>query len=302
MSRPLALAALIALGVATLAQAVAAQDYEIKMDRPHKVGDEYAFTSKGQSDDSSTITLGEKKVSDETKGFSYEIEARAKVLEVNEVGSPRKLSLTITKCTRTEGGKTVRIVEKSKTVVVFRKDKQTVFEQDGQPLAGPLAEVLEDVGPIGTGSATNDEIFGTKERKRVGDHWPMNVEAAAKDLETKTLRIAKEDVSGTTTLERVVKVGGVDCLVLKGVISVTRFDAKMPPGFKIDSGTVQAENTVTTPVAPTLHDVEEVSQMTARFVAIGNPDPAGPGAKMVAVMNRKKTTRYTYPKPTAKEK
>ena len=61
---------------------------------------------------------------------------------------------------------------------------------------------------------TDDEIFGSKERKKVGDRWEGNSELMAKELTHFGILVKKEDLKSTATLEKVVTVGKTECLQL----------------------------------------------------------------------------------------
>ncbi len=291
MPRPLVLAATM-LGLAlALAPAAFGRDYEIKFERPFRVGQEFGFTATGQVTYAITA-VSDKTPKKKTQEFAYEVEASAKVLAVDKIGRPTRLSLTLTKCTRTEGKETTDLIEKSTSVIASAKGPdERVFEVKGKSAPAALKDVLKAAVPLSGGGPSDDEVLGTKERKKPGDRWNLNAEAAAKSA-----------IQGTATLDQTVRAGGVDCLLFHCVVTMKRVPFSLPEGCEYESGSTRIDYRIKLPVDTALGRVEETSLATGHCVGTAKPDAQGPEVRLDVVMNAKRTIRYTYPPPAAKKK
>ena len=63
--------------------------------------------------------------------------------------------------------------------------------------------------------ALSDALYGTTEKKKVGDSWPLNTKTLVADR-TDPVSLDPSQVSGTTTLKAARQVYGIPCLLLEG--------------------------------------------------------------------------------------
>ena len=287
------IASLWALGFLGTSVALA-QDYEIKLTRPTKVGAEYHIAAVGHNSTKSTAKMDGKVVEEQSKNFSVDFESDVKALEVDKNGEPSKVSLTVDKCILKQGGTEKPLLANGAVVSASVKGDKTVFEIAGQPVDAETAEALDLVVGLGRNRASDDEIFGTKERKKVGDHWAMNAELAAKDLQDvmKGSTVKKEDVAGTVTLDKVVKVGTTDCLQISAEMTVNN---AMMPDMKVAQMKIQAHFSGLFPIDFSKDIMEESDSITMSITVKDKPDPDGPEIVVESVTEQSRNVKTTHP-------
>src|SRR5688572_8530382 len=163
------------------------------------------------------------------------MESEATVLAVDAQGRPTKESHTIVKLLEGAGKKPM--LPAGTKVIASRPGRETVFEIAGKPATDAVAKALDLAVEITSGGPTDDEIFGTTERKKVGDRWPLNEALALKDANEKLVAsgLNVTSVKGTTTLQKVTKEGGVEVLHLLGNMTATASPAAKGPFTSADT-------------------------------------------------------------------
>ena len=82
---------------------VLAQDYEIRLHRPDRVGDKTKFSVVGKNRQEMTAWADGKKILEENKDLAVNFEGIGTVLEVSPKGKAKRLSLQVDKLSATEG-------------------------------------------------------------------------------------------------------------------------------------------------------------------------------------------------------
>lgn len=279
----------------SLCTMTAAQDYEILIRRPFRAGQKYRLTASASQSEKTVLTVGGNVAENKTESFAFEIVADIGVLEVGKSGRPIKESLAIEKCILTKEGTATPLVPKGTVIVALVRDKKAVFEIGGQPVGEELEKALELAVSLDTGG-TDDEVFGTPERKKVGDSWPINADVAARSLGEITSPLNKENIKGATKLEEVIKVGQEECVVLTAWLNVVGLAPAMPPAFKVQKGELQAEFWGQFPVKTSLGPLEKSQKMTMSVTASGRPSPNDPEVTIDMTQTRSLTSKFSYPR------
>ena len=277
--------------IVLVAASVAAQDYAIKMHQPLKVGQRFKCTVVASESTENTLTSGERVLKKDKEERSVEMESEATVLAVDAKGRPTKESHTIVKLL--QGAKKEPVLAAGTKVVASRPGKKTEFEIGGAPAPDAVAKALDLAVEISSGGPTDDEIFGTTERKKVGDRWPLNEALALKDAneELGDAGLSVASVQGATTLQKVTKSDGVDVLHLAGNMIAKMSPAAKGP-FTAADATMNATFTGAIPVDLTKTVREEGATMTMVIKASGKPNPEGPTVQMSGNMKRSATRQY----------
>lgn len=133
-------------------------------------------------------------------------------------------------------------------VVAVRAGAKTEFTAADAPVAPDVARALGLLVTLESDQGTNDDaIFGTAARKQVGDSWPIDAAAAAADAAAKGgLKIDAANISGTTTLDRVVK----DALQVSAVMTMKDVGIPLPPGMIVSSSEFKAMYWASLPIDP----------------------------------------------------
>lgn len=214
----------------------AGKDYAIKLDRPLKAGDRFKVSSSGEITTAMKMTSGSNTLKEQTETMKATLEGEYKVVAVNEKGHPTSGTFTVSKWDGSIDGQPVTEVQSGMIIEFIVDGKNVSIRSKDEEFAGKVKKLLEGVLPDAEEEhgATNDDIFGTKDRKKVGEKWPVNVAAAVKDL-ADMVKIDEKDMAGTVQLEKVVNVDGVPCLHVTGSIGISKVGGLLPPEAKVTS-------------------------------------------------------------------
>ena len=173
--------------------------------------------------------------------------------------------------------------------------KGVQFLVGGRPVAENIKEALElffDADARKEDEITDDEVFGTKERKKVGDTWPINAELAARQATAEGIKLDAGNVTGATTVVKKETVNGTPCLRLRSTMKATGFQMPMP-GMTLDQSKVAGVFEASFPIDPSLPCLLVRERFEATFSGKGRPDPDGPEVTLEAAHNRSSVTRIT---------
>ena len=111
---------------------------------------------------------------------------------------------------------------------------------------------------------TDDDAFGTDEKKKVGDSWKINAKALAESAKNDKVEIDPKNVSGKMTLTGIVKAGGQKCLEIKGEFTVKglKAPADFPRNLRVTKSEMSGRVHSKIPVDTSLPEVENNMVMT----------------------------------------
>ncbi|HEY6871152.1 MAG TPA: hypothetical protein VI298_00365 [Geobacteraceae bacterium] len=282
---------LAALFLSLLAQAAAAGDYDIRLHRPMHAGEKFRISATGSNAVKTVIKTGGELFRDDRENFSVEFDSLVTVLATDRNGKPTRESVAVLKCEKTEAFDRKALLAPGTVVVASAKGKDDVYEIDGKPVDREMHEVLAIFVPLGKGEATDDEIFGTRERKRVGDAWGVNADLAAREFEDFKLGVRKENIAGKTTLEKIVRSGAADCLLIRSEVTFEKLAPPLPSYLSVESSLMRADLSGEFPVDTDAQPPEEKAVLTFTFVARGKPAPAAPEVVIESSFERHVTER-----------
>jgi hypothetical protein len=217
--------------------ALDAQNYAIRMSTPVHAGQTYAVSASGSRLDKTSI--GDRVLN--SAEYHVNFQGGATILEVDGKGRPVKVSFTVERLTKIEGGMTIDLLKPGNVVMADSSLPQPIFLKDGT-MEEPVRAAFQLVySTHQSGDVTDDEIFGTEQAKEVGDSWPINAALASESLKDAGITVAPEHLSGKVSLVGKDKIGMVDCLDLSGEFRAQNVALKqVPPGVTVDGASVQA--------------------------------------------------------------
>lgn len=284
------LLALLVVAIAATSIATAA-DYEIRFQRPVAVGDTYRATGTGSDEQSILATVDGQTVQQREDKYSVEYTADYEILALTPGGRASKARLTIVRLIRTAGGQTSELLPAG-TVVSAENDGQTTFFKQGDSTVAPIvAAALSTLGVTMASDkqVNDDQVFGTPERKRVGESWPINAELAAADLAKMGIPASATNLSGRTTLVEVLQQAGGPVLKLTARIDIDGVNPPLPPGIEVKSSVVSMSMSGLFPVDLTQRSKQESTSMAMELKAGGMRD-----GKTMEMNMTKKTSRETH--------
>jgi hypothetical protein len=268
--------------------AIHAQEHDIRLSRPSKIGDKYRLSANGEDISKSVVLIGNAPVQQQAENISVDLAASLAVLEINSRGEIRKFALNIEKCLVHAGGVSKPIFPPGSVVVGVTEGPKTVFTMNGAPLEPAAAKALDIVASYAASDVNDDDIFGTGDRKRVGDSWDINAEMAAKGFKQMlNLTTNKEDFKGASTLDAVVKGGNEDYLVISAWLAVDKLSLPLPDGIMIQNGQLKAEFSGRFPANLLRQSPSQSMKLVAWFVGKRAADEKAPEMTIQGVMERR---------------
>ena len=264
--------------VSVMCSCLAAKEFSIVFRKPNKVGDKVQITGSGESSEDVTMTSEGKVMNETKKELRSSIDGTVEVLKVDEKKRPVKLKLKIEKLSSADkpGIPEIEVFPIGSEVIIEAKGRRTVFMFNGEVLPPETARILAMFISLPTGKVTDDDIFGTKEKKKVGDTWKLNKKEAAAGMSKDGMKFDENNIEGSTKLEKVVKVGDSEFLQLNTQLKVSNMKFPFPPGLETrKSGmTVKREFLQEIGDAPKSFDARwEKTSMTMEMSAEGSVNP-----------------------------
>jgi len=261
---------------------VFADDYEIRMSRPAKVGDAYELVASASSSEQVTFSTQGRLMGADKSFIAAKLECTVTVLQVDELDREKKVKLLVSKATMStsKDGEQKEALPKGTQVVAQPGDGQEEYLIDGRVVPDEIAEMLGLFITFPTSQVTDDDVFGTKDRKRVGDSWAVNSIKAANDLAAEGLKVDPEDFEGSTTIEKAVVVDGIPCLTLSSKMELSKVEPPLPPEMTLEKSSMSAAYSGNFPVDTSLRRLSEKTNMTMEIVAKGEFAPNAPVVTM----------------------
>jgi hypothetical protein len=150
------------------------------------------------------------------------------------------------------------------SVVLVDGSAEDPVSLKGGKISDDVRKAFEVVySPHKPGSATDDEVFGTKEPKAFGESWPINAKLAAEDAKKSGIEVSPEHLNGRTELVGKGRIGEADCLNVRTELAASGVALKdLPAGATVDEGAMQATIAGCVPIAGT--SVRKGLEMTLR--------------------------------------
>lgn len=224
----------IVLALATAA-IVSAQSYPIRMSTPDHAGQRYMFTGAGSK--VSKTSAGDRVMNSEDYQVSFE--GRAEILEVDKGGRAVKIAFTVQRFTKAADGATVDLLEVGSVILADGSQKKP-FSLKGGTLDEAAQEAFGAVYPAHKpNDVSDDDVFGTRELKRIGDSWPIHPEKAYESMKETGFSIPEGHLSGTVRLVAKDRIASTDCLSIRGELLADAIAAELPNGVTLERGNMQ---------------------------------------------------------------
>jgi hypothetical protein len=268
--------------------------YPIKLSRPEKPGAEFHLAASGFETRSFSFTSNGQAGQPSLENLTAELEAAVKVLEVDGIGMPSVMTVTVEKSTVKDGDVIPAALLPEGTVIeASYKSGRPVFTVGGAPVNRKVEHVLDiTLRPI-AGPYNMDVMYGTNSHQKVGGQWPINTGLHAETMTKHKINMAKENVKGTVTLVKVEKVDSTDCMDVEVQVSAADFTLPLPGDAKIEKSTMEVKLTGKYPLDISARPLEESVTLTTKVTARGKPDPRGPEVVMEFNTRAGQVHKYT---------
>ncbi|MFQ5732288.1 MAG: hypothetical protein ACE5KM_10075, partial [Planctomycetaceae bacterium] len=252
-----------------------AKDYQIKFSRPDKAGKKYRIKTEITKKQSVTVSKDGNVIQKKVENVKATLQAVVLIDKVDKDGAPLKLTITIEKFGDDKGDTLL----KTGTVVTAQSlEGKTIYRIGEEALDKKPRDILSDIIKTKTrNSLKDDDVFGSKQRRKVGESWSMNTAAAIKDF--KAMKMEIEGVSGTVKLEGVETHGGHKCLRVSMKIDIKKVktlpdtEAFEKQGLKLESGSLKMTTGGLLPVDVKLDSPKRTMSMTMNMKIVGVKGP-----------------------------
>ena len=271
---PLGAAALLLAGSFVAGAADKDRAFSIRMHRESRPGDKFRLAVKASMQLVTERRVGEQ-VEKDNEAFDTDFVGRVTVLETTKGGGKKKVAIVIDKFLITEDKFQFVALPKGARLIASLKDREVMIiealagRNDGKLMAeGIELDALRQVISLDEeGDVTDDDIFGSIKKQRVGDSWPVNKAKAIEDFRQDNIRVKAGGFKGETSLDGVVKVRGIECYRLKGSFDAKGFRPPIPRGFRVEESGLTARYSGSFPVDTKLPELETTVEMRMHFRA-----------------------------------
>jgi hypothetical protein len=182
---------------------VLAQTYPIKLDPHEKAGQTYHLVATTTDSTTAEATASGKLLKKAEDSFTVELSANVTIEEVSSSGWATRKRFTVLTSKITRGSNTGPILPNGTEVVAFIQNHQTVYEVNQSLVDEEVVGALRAVITLHLASVADDDMYGTPTPKKVGESWPVSVDAMKKLLKEIGAQGGTQQITGTGTLEKV---------------------------------------------------------------------------------------------------
>jgi hypothetical protein len=234
-----------------------AENYVVKFDRPAVVGEQYVVAGWTRSVKMVSLTGGQQPKHDE-ESSRVRFALGVKVLEVGPSRQVRRAVLTVQRLTREAQGATDELLAAGTSIDARLDGGKPVFEVGGRSVEGDAEPALTAAANLHADDRpTDDEVMGSRQRRGIGESWPINAGAAMRVFD-KNAVAAPQGVVGSVTLAAKRRVGDIPCLEYRFKLEIPRMpDMKEPPGFENTLRAMTTGGSILAPLDPSLPVMEE---------------------------------------------
>lgn len=254
-----------------VASAALAEDYEIRLHRPRKAGDRYRMTVTATQKEEKMLKTGGVVTSKTSSVVRVDAVADVTVTAVDEKGEETGKLYKICSLLKTTDGEDTSPLKEGDEITAIIKEGKTFYTMNDEPLSSQSIKTMKMVDPFRATTSDDDEVFGTRERRKVGDTWSPDVEKMAAEL-----GIPKECFAASVMLAGQSTEAGHKCLDVRVDVETTDLPIPPPAGMKVTSATSTITMKVKLPLDPALPTAKEEDTADLEFVTSGTPSPGSP--------------------------
>ncbi len=246
--------------VTLISLTVSAQKYPIRLDRSEKAGQSYHLVA--TSTDKTTVDIT---VSDQNWA------------------TRKRFTVLSSKITRADSNGP--ILPNGTQVIASIQNGQTVYEVNQKLVDEAVAGALRSVITLHLASVADDDMYGTSTPKKIGESWPISVDAMKKLLKEIGSQGGRQEITGSGTLEKVEN----NHIFVRSSINVRDVLLPITPELITESGEIETELSGRFPLRQ--QDMTEESNGIIHMSRVGSGLTAdGKKAKVHVVYERK--SRY----------
>jgi DNA-directed RNA polymerase subunit RPC12/RpoP len=273
----------------------------VKFHVPANVGDVFEFNVVDDQGLSMVTEQGPKGRLVDDKTAKIRAAGTGKVQAVDGAGHETRLELILSNFAMNKGQGDINLLPANTAVIRQQNGPMASYvRKDGAMLNLDALQALQEA--FGKGGADDDKeleaSFGTKEKKSVGDSWPINKSAMVNGINAGAkgvLVLREQDVTGTVKFSGVTTEGGVRCLDfdIKATIAQTGVQPNVPGMQGVANVTITITGNFRVPADYSTPALRQT--MTMNMKMDSNVQVPGGGAanvKLSLLMTKTATRKY----------
>ena len=216
---------------------VSGQRYPIRLDRSEKAGERYHLVATSTEKTTANVTVSDQFLKKDEDVVAVELSADVTILEAasNNWATRKRFKVLSSKLTR--AGNTGPILPNGTEVIASIQNGQTVYQVNQKPVDADVAQALRSVISLHLASVADDDMFGTPTSKKIGESWPVNVDAMKKLLKEMNAQGGRQEITGSGTLEKVED----NHAFVRSSINVRDVLLPIAPELTTESGEIETE-------------------------------------------------------------
>jgi hypothetical protein len=264
---------------------VSSQRYPIRLDRSERAGERYHLLATSTEKTTANVTVSDQVLKKDEDVVAVELSADVTILEAGSNNWATRKRFTVLSSKLTRAGSTGPILPNGTEVIASIKNGQTAYEVKQKPVDEEVAKALRSVISLHLASVADDDMFGTPTPKKIGESWPVSVDAMKKLLKEMNAQGGRQEITGSGRLENVVD----NHVFVRSSINVRDVLLLIAPELTTESGEIETELSGRFPLLQRDRTQESSGRIYLSRVGSGfNAD--GKKVKLLIVYER--TSRY----------
>lgn len=220
----------------------AAEDFAIRLSHPEKPGSRMETDTTADTDDVVTFSVRGRVFRENKNQESWRLRAMETIDAITDQSEASRKTLKVIEFTQSSDGVTKPVLKPGAIIKAASDKGEETFTVDGSPAAPQVRKMLERLVSLSEdGRPTDDDLYGTSKRKKIGERWPIDSKAIARAMKTAKLSVAPDAVSGQATLKAVREKNGRRFLEIETTVATRDMEVEFIPTFKV----VKAESNTT---------------------------------------------------------
>ena len=202
--------------------------------------------------------------------FTVDLAGQLEVLEIDKGNDATKIKVTASKAMKTENGATTGLVPAGSVIFVDKKSGKVHLEIEIGTLSKEASEALQVVLTAHQPESPNDDdVFGTRDQKKIGDSWPVNAVLGAEDLKKHQVIVDPKKFHGESTLAGVEKINSDECLKINAEVKIDAIEVPLPAGMRTSEGAMTMSATGLFPTNFKKPPARDSMAMSVHVVGVG---------------------------------
>lgn len=273
--------------------------YTVRLQRDFKPGMKYNVTVKGQESISGDSSPGgtTNASTTATNALHYNVDLDIEIVAVDKTRRPTAIKATVNSFTTARGENSKSVYKNGTLISGQSSNGDKTFEIEGTAINSEIAQrILSESTPLAGGKYTDDDIYGTNEKKLPGAAWEINREALIELMKLQGLDVKAGDITGSAALTEIQSRGNTSCMKITVKESLQAAPINAGAEMKMSRMFFELEATSVAPVDITLLPVDEIQTSTVTFTGI-LPAKANPQATATVEIVKTTTEKHYRPIP-----